>query len=117
MIRQLAKSVREYKKPALFTLVFIILEVIIECFIPFITADLVNKVKTGAEVAEICQIGVILAVMAICSLACGGLAGFTCAKASAGFAKNLRHDVFRKIQDFSRIFPFTRFIGFHLPLI
>lgn len=101
MIRQLAKSVREYKKPALFTLVFIILEVIIECFIPFITADLVNKVKTGAEVAEICKIGVILAVMAICSLACGGLAGFTCAKASAGFAKNLRHDVFRKIQDFT----------------
>lgn len=101
MIRQLAKSVREYKKPALFTLVFIILEVIIECFIPFITADLVNKVKTGAEVAEICKIGAILAVMAICSLACGGLAGFTCAKASAGFAKNLRHDVFRKVQDFT----------------
>lgn len=101
MIRQLAKSVREYKKPALLTLAFIILEVIIECLIPFITADLVNKVKTGAEVAEICKIGALLAGMAICSLACGGLAGFTCAKASAGFAKNLRHDVFRKIQDFT----------------
>lgn len=101
MIRQLAKSVREYKKPALLTLVFIILEVIIECLIPFITADLVNKVKTGAEVIEICKIGALLVGMAICSLACGGLAGFTCAKASAGFAKNLRHDVFRKVQDFT----------------
>ncbi|MBQ8293209.1 MAG: ABC transporter ATP-binding protein [Bacilli bacterium] len=101
MIRQLAKSVREYKKPALFTLLFIILEVVIECLIPFITADLVNKVKTGAEVVEICKIGALLAGMAICSLACGGLAGFTCAKASAGFAKNLRHDVFRKVQDFT----------------
>ncbi len=101
MIRQLAKSVREYKKPAFLTLVFIILEVVIECLIPFITSSLVNKIKTGAEVAEICKIGVILVVMAICSLACGGLAGFTCAKASAGFAKNLRHDVFKKIQDFT----------------
>ncbi len=101
MIRRLAKSVREYKKPAILTLIFIILEVIIECLIPFITAALVNKIKAGAEVTEICKIGILLIVMAICSLACGGLAGFTCAKASAGFAKNLRHDVFRKVQDFT----------------
>ncbi len=101
MIRLLAKSVREYKKPAILTLIFIILEVIIECLIPFITANLVNQIKAGALVIEICKIGILLVVMAICSLACGGLAGFTSAKASAGFAKNLRHDVFRKIQDFT----------------
>lgn len=101
MIRRLAKSVREYKRPALLTLMFIILEVIIECLIPFITADLVNNIKTGASVIEICKIGALLIVMAICSLACGGIAGFTCSKASAGFAKNLRHDVFRKVQDFT----------------
>ncbi len=101
MIKRLSKSVREYKKPALLTLIFIILEVIIECLIPFITAELVNRIKAGAEVGEIAKIGGILSIMAICSLACGGLAGFTCAKASAGFAKNLRHDIFRKIQDFS----------------
>lgn len=101
MIRLLAKSVREYKKPAILTLIFIILEVVIECLIPFITANLVNQIKAGAGVPVICKIGILLIAMAICSLACGGLAGFTCAKASAGFAKNLRHDVFRKIQDFT----------------
>ena len=101
MIRKLAKCVREYKAPSIMTLLLIVLEAVIEVFIPFITADLVNRIKAGAEMSEILRYGGILAGLAVVSLACGGLAGFTCAKASAGFAKNLRHDLFAKIQTFS----------------
>ena len=101
MLKRLAGCVREYKLPAILTLLFIVGEAIIETFIPFITADLVNKIKASAEMSEIIKIGSFLIVMAFVSLACGGIAGFTCAKASAGFAKNLRHDIFRKIQSFT----------------
>ncbi len=101
MIKRLAACVREYKKPTFLTLLFIVLEVVIEVFIPFITADMVNKIKAGAEIGTIAQTGLLLAFMAVLSLTFGGIAGMTCAKASAGFAKNLRGDVFRKIQTFS----------------
>ncbi|MBO4790724.1 MAG: ABC transporter ATP-binding protein, partial [Clostridia bacterium] len=92
---------REYKRPTILTLVFIVLEAIIECVIPFITAKLVNHIREGAAMSEVITTGVILLVMAVASLACGGLAGLTCAKASAGFSKNLRHDLFYRIQGFS----------------
>ncbi len=101
MIRKLAKCVREYKAPTILTLIFIVVEVIIECFIPFITADLVNEIKAGAELGRIIRVGVFLIFLAILSLCCGGIAGYTCSKASAGFAKNLRHDLFSGIQTFS----------------
>lgn len=101
MIKKLAKSIREYKLPTILTLVFIVGEAIIEVFIPFITADMVAKVKAGAEISEIIKIGILLAVMACVSLTFGGIAGFTCAKASAGFAKNLRKDLFHKIQGYA----------------
>ena len=108
MIKQLAKSVREYKRPSLITLFLMIGEAVIECAIPYITATfLINYLseaaQTGAqiEVWYVVRIGLILALMAMCSLACGGFAGFTCAKASSGFAKNLRHDLFHKVQSFT----------------
>ncbi len=101
MFKKMASCVREYKKPTLLTLIFIIAEVIIESLIPFITADLVNRIKNGVDMQGILKTGLLLTLMAIISLSCGGIAGFTCAKASAGFAKNLRGDVFRKIQSFS----------------
>ena len=101
MLKRLAKCVREYKKPTVFTLIFIIGEVIIEALIPFITADLVNKIKGGAEMSLIIKTGLLLVLMAVISLSFGGLAGYTCANASSGFAKNLRHDIFRKVQSFS----------------
>ncbi|MBE5926233.1 MAG: ABC transporter ATP-binding protein [Lachnospiraceae bacterium] len=101
MILRLTKCIREYIIPTILTLIFIIGEVIIECLIPFITAYLVNRIKAGAETKEIFLTGLILIALAIISLCCGGIAGFTCAKASAGFAKNLRHDVFNKIQTYS----------------
>ncbi|MBP3706926.1 MAG: ABC transporter ATP-binding protein [Clostridia bacterium] len=101
MIKRLASCVREYKKPSLLTLGFIVGEVIIECLIPFITADLVNQIKSGVDLSVILQTGLILIGMALLSLTCGGIAAVTCAKASAGFAKNLRHDIFERIQGFS----------------
>ena len=101
MLKQLAKCVREYKKPTLITLILIVMEAVIECLIPFITADLVNRINAGDSIQSVAKTGLILALMAIISLCCGGVAGFTCAKASAGFAKNLRHDIFQKIQTFT----------------
>ncbi len=101
MLKRLAKCIREYKLATILTLIFIVGEAIIETSIPFITANLVNKIKAGTELTEIIKIGVLLAVMACASLALGGIAGATCAKASAGFAKNLRHDIFARIQTYS----------------
>lgn len=101
MIKKLAKSIREYKKPSLLCLIFIVLEAILECLMPFIIADLVNKVKDGCDMPVLLKQGGILLVMALISLACGALAGFLSAKASSGFAKNLRHDLFHKVQTYS----------------
>ncbi len=101
MLKRLAASVREYKTPTILTLLFILGEAVIETLIPFITADLVNKIKAGTEMAEILKIGGVLAIMACASLACGAIAGVTCARASAGFAKNLRRDMLYKVQDYS----------------
>lgn len=101
MIKRLARCIREYRLPMILTVLFILGEAVIECFIPFITADLVNRIEAGAGVNDIVKTGVLLVIMALLSLCCGGIAGFTCAKASAGFAKNVRHDVFHRIQGFS----------------
>ena len=101
MYGTLLKCVREYKKPALLTILFIVLEAIIETIIPFITANLVNSIKNGTDITFIVKTGVLLILMAAISLSCGAAAGITCAKASAGFSKNLRHDVFEKIQTFA----------------
>ncbi len=101
MLKRLAGSIREYKLPSILTFIFIVGEVIIEVFIPFITASLVNNIKAGIQMEQIIKTGGFLAFMALISLCCGALAARTCAKASAGFAKNLRHDIFRKIQTFT----------------
>lgn len=101
MIRKLAKSIREYTFPSILTVAFIIGEVLIECEIPYIIAELVNGISAGLRIEELIKTGFTLTIMAIISLICGGLAAYTCSKASAGFAKNLRHDVFTRIQSFS----------------
>ena len=101
MLRRLAGCVREFKRPAILTFLFIVLEAVIECFIPFITANLLNALKEGAALSEVFRFGGLLVAMAILSLSCGGIAGYTSAKASAGFARNLRHDVFSRVQTFS----------------
>lgn len=101
MLKKLSKCIREYKKPSVLTFIFIIFEVVIECLIPFFTSDLVNKIEAGTDMSSILKTGGILAAMALISLCCGGVAGITCAKASSGFAKNLRHDMFHRVQTYS----------------
>ncbi len=101
MIKTLAKSIRENKLPSILTLIFIMGEVVIEVLIPFFTADLVNNIKNGAPISSVVETGLILIGMALVSLACGGIAAITCSKASSGFARNLRRDMFERIQRFS----------------
>lgn len=101
MLKRLAKSIREYKKPAILTPILIVGEVCMECLIPFITATLVNKIKSGCGLDVIGIYALILILMALVSLTFGYFAGKNCAIASAGFAKNLRHDLFRQVQYFS----------------
>lgn len=102
MVKKLARCLGEYKVPTILTLVFIALEAILECLIPFMTSDLVNRIQGGVEnMSQILQTGLLLILMAMLSLACASIAGFTSAKASAGFAKNLRRDIFHRIQVFS----------------
>ena len=101
MIKKLLESVREFRKPTVITFILMVFEVFIEVLIPFITADLVNTIKAGAALDSVVKTGLILVGMACLSLICGSLGGFTCSRASAGFAKNLRHDVFARVQGFS----------------
>ena len=103
MIKTLAKSIRQYKLVSILTPCFIALEVVMEAFIVFYVSELINILgrETGFEMDEVWNISIYLAVFAIISLACGILNGITGARASAGFAANLRQDVFNKIQDFS----------------
>ncbi len=101
MIKKLAGCVKEYKTATILTLLFIVGEAIVETLIPFITADLVNSIQSGIEMNEIFKTGGILIIMALLSLACGGLAAATCSKAAAGFAKNMRKDMFYRIQKFT----------------
>ena len=101
MIKKFAQSIREYKKQTLLTPVFMVGEVVCECIIPMVTAQLINSIQAGCGMGEIAKDGIILILMALLSLSFGALAGKLCATASAGFAKNLRQDVFYKIQDFS----------------
>lgn len=101
MIRTLLKSVREYKKSSVLTPVFVSIEVIMECIIPFVIAQLINQIQAGCEFEVIAKYGGVLVIMALISLLFGVLAGQTCATASCGFAKNLRKDIFYKVQGFS----------------
>ena len=100
-VKTILKSLRDNKKPTILTLIFIVGEVFLEVLIPFITADLVNRIQAGAQVPEIIEKGLWMVAAAILSLVCGIFAGSYCAKASAGLARNLRFDVFSKVQSFS----------------
>ncbi|MDD5900492.1 MAG: ABC transporter ATP-binding protein, partial [Lachnospiraceae bacterium] len=101
MLKKLLGSVREYKKVSILTPILMIGEVVMECLIPFVIAELVNRIKAGCEFSVILRYGLALFLMACVSLAFGGFAGMTGSTASCGFAKNLRHDVFYRVQEFS----------------
>ena len=101
MNRQLFKSIREYKKQSVLAPVFVILEVFMEVLIPFQMAKIIdNGIKYG-NLSYIVKMGFILVVMAMLALFFGVKAGNYAAVAAAGYAKNLRHDIFYKIQNFS----------------
>lgn len=101
MLKILGKSVREYKKPALLTPLLVTLEVVMEVVIPLLMANLIDKGIYAGQMNEILKIGVMLVVASLLSLVFGILSGITASKASAGFAKNLRKDLYYKIQKFS----------------
>ncbi len=101
MIKVLARSIREYKKASILTPLLVTVEVILECAIPFVIANLVNEMQAGCTMDVIVRYGVALIAMSVISLIFGAAAGSTCATASTGFARNLRKDMFYKIQDYS----------------
>ena len=101
MIRELAKSIREYKRPSILAPILVSGEVMLECIIPFIVARLVNQIKAGCTIDVILKYGLLLVAMATLSLIFGRMAGTACATASSGFARNLRKDLFGKIQTYS----------------
>lgn len=101
MVNTLAASIRNYKWPTIATPILVLFEVACEMAIPFVTASLIDVIKDGATVAEILPTAGVLVVIALISLLFGAAAGITCSYASCGFAKNLRHDLFYKIQTFS----------------
>ncbi|MCC8060562.1 MAG: ABC transporter ATP-binding protein/permease [Clostridiales bacterium] len=100
MIKMLLKSVRQYKRESLLTPLFVSLEVALECMIPLIMANLIDRM-TGESIGPILKLSIILVIMALLSLACGTLSGMMAATASCGFAKNLREDLFFRIQNFA----------------
>ena len=103
MIKTLLKSVRQYKKPSIITPIFMIVEAFCECLMPFFMSRMINEdaLQSAGAVAHIIQHGVILLALAAVSLTSGALAGKFAAQASCGFATNLRHDLFYKVQKFS----------------
>ena len=101
MIKTLTRSIREFKKMAILTPLLVTVEVVLECIIPFIIANLVNQMQAGCSMDVIVRYGIQLVVMAVLSLLFGIAAGSTCATASTGFARNLRQDMFYHIQDYS----------------
>ena len=101
IVKKLAGCIREYKRVSLITPFLIVFEVVLECIIPFIVADLVNAIQDGCDIGTLVSTGLMLTVLALLSLAFGAAAGKTCSTASCGLAKNLRHDMFDSVQSFS----------------
>lgn len=101
MLKTLGKSVREYKKPAFITPILVTVEVILEVIIPLLMANLIDDGIYTGQMNVILKIGLQLVLASILSLIFGCASGITASKASAGFAKNLRKDLYYKIQEYS----------------
>ena len=101
MIKRLLESVREFKKDALLTPFFVVLEVVMEVIIPMVMALLIDKGIDGQDMAAIWKYGIILVLCAMLALVFGAAAGTFAARASTGFARNLRHDMYYNVQNFS----------------
>ena len=100
MLRKLMKSIREYKTASILSILFVTLEAVMECALPLATSKLVDQVN-DKNMSELTMYSIIIVVMAILSLVFGAAAGYFCSKASAGFAKNLRKDMYENITKFS----------------
>lgn len=101
MVKRLLKSLREFKKDALLTPFFVVLEVVMEVIIPLVMALLIDKGIDGQDMAAIWKYGIILVLCAMLALVFGAAAGTFAARASTGFARNLRHDMYYNVQNFS----------------
>lgn len=101
MIRKLTRSIREYKRDTFLTPVFVILEVIMEIIIPLLMARMIDDGITGDDTGVLTSLGTVLIICVIIGLAAGVLSGAFCARASGGFAQNLRQDMYDKIQEYS----------------
>ena len=103
MVKTLLRSVREYKKASIATPLLVFFEVILECIIPFVIAEMVELIESQdtVNIGTVLKYGGVVVILALLSLAFGTIAGVTSAKASCGFAKNLRHDLYYSVQDFS----------------
>ena len=101
MLRRLARCIGQYKVFAVVTPLLMLGEAAIECLMPFIIANLINDINAGCDMDKIVKNGVVLLILAFCSMAFGGSAGFTAARASSGFARNLRRELFGRVQEFS----------------
>lgn len=101
MIKSLASRIRQYKRPTILSPVFVSIEVILECIIPLIMASLIDDMEKGISAQKIAIYAVVLIAMAMLSLFFGVSAGKAAATAGCGFAKNLRQDLFYKVQNFA----------------
>ena len=101
MIRTLAKSIREYKRQMILTPVFVLLEVLMEVAMPLFMADLIDNGIDKGNMPHIWKMGIILLACALLTLGFGILVGRTSAKAATGYTRNLRHDLYYKVQTFS----------------
>ena len=102
MLKTLAKCIREYKLASILSPIFVTIEVVLECLIPFVITWLLGAIREGSSgMGKVWMYGGILIAMAVVSIVAGALAGAFCARASAGFAKNVRKDMFYNIQTFS----------------
>ena len=101
MLKKIIKSVREYKKPSLLSMVYVSGEVLLEVLIPLIMAELVDRGIEGGNMNVLVKLSIALLISALISLIFGALAGKSASVASCGFAKNMRKDMFYSIQNFS----------------
>lgn len=101
MVKRLLKCIREYKLASLLTPLFVGLEVVMEVFIPYLMGRLIDDGIKKGDIQYVTKTGILLVVICVLSLGFGVVAGVTAAKASSGFAKNLRHDMFHNVQSFS----------------
>lgn len=101
LYKTLAKSMRQYIKPSIFTMIFLAGEVFAEMMIPYLMAKVLDRGFETKDIQYIIQIGLLMAVIALISMTCGILGGKFSSDASAGFAANLREDIYRNIQRFS----------------